>query len=72
MIHPIHATRQLVAAAAIAATLAGVSYASTAHPTRAHLSPGETIRITGCKAEDSCRIDYRPSGTWILHRGGQR
>lgn len=70
-----HATRQIVAAFAVALALAGVSAASQCDPQpRVTIGPdnGDHARVYGCTMEDDCAIDYRGDrhgrGVWIITR----
>ena len=59
-----------LAASAGAVLAAAVLWASAggseAQPPGPHVSPGHPVKVTGCPAEDSCRIDYRSSGKWVI------
>lgn len=66
-----HRPRTIATLAAIAAAAsAGISYGAAQHVDRAHVdrAAGSRVIVTGCNAEDACRIDYRGNGHWIITR----
>jgi len=58
-----------VAGLALAASV-GVSIGAAQHVDRAHVdrAPAAKVIVTGCNAEDACRIDYRGNGHWVITR----
>lgn len=57
----------------IATTLAlmgsvGVANAQSSSPNDQIVRLAHKVTILGCHAEDSCRIDYKGSGSWVIVR----
>lgn len=66
-----HNPRRMAAVAGAALALSvGVSFGAGQNVDRAHVdrAAGSRAIVTGCHAEDACRIDYRGNGRWVITR----
>lgn len=64
-------TKLIAIAVAVVLTVAGVASGAVTGgvgATDVHVTQARKVVVTGCHAEDSCAIDYKARGVWVIRR----